>query len=84
MRKAIMIKVENLYVSNETGQPVNITSMQFNIDYFNHSGYYSFVQIYTKLAELKAKTLRQLNDDAWKFAEQNNLGYDFELYIFQK
>lgn len=83
MRTALMIKRESGFVSNETGQLVNITSEQALLDSFaaDENRKYSFVELYTKLAELKAKTLRQLNDDAWKFAEANQLGYDFELYI---
>lgn len=85
MRQALVIKRDTGYVSNTTGQLVEISSQEALLDGFftGSEKKYTFIELYKKLGVLKAKTLRQLNDDAWKFAEENTLGYDFELYIIK-
>jgi len=83
MKQAYIIGMKTGYVSNESGQLVNITSEQALLDgfYSDADRKYSFVELFTKLGEIKAKTLRQINEMAWKYAEENNLSYDFQLYF---
>lgn len=86
MKQAYIIGTKTGYVSNETGELVNITSEQALLDGFftGTDRKYTFVELFTKLGEIKAKTLRQINELAWQYAEANNLSYDFQLYFPKK
>ena len=82
---AVIVKRVPAYVSNETGNLVSISSNEALLDGFNgEDKKYTWIELFTKLGTITANTLRALNDNAWTYAENNQLGFDFELHIIKK
>lgn len=80
MKKVVIVKIESLHIDNETCQPIKISFEQSAIDQITGTNKFSFVEVYTLLDTLKAKTFRKLSQDVeiW-MAERNN--YDIHAIL---
>lgn len=83
MKKGFIIKRETAYISNRTGEIVNPSFQERLMDsiFTGDNANFCLIELYTKLAEVKGKTLKSLHQQTIAFAEKNNLYSDFELFI---
>lgn len=82
MKTVILVNIAPVYVSNETGYPVELTDNEKLLNSL-FSSQYTFVQVYTKLAEFKGKTYKDLDRQITEYSAKNNY-YDFESIIIKK
>lgn len=77
---AKILQQQTVYIDNETGNPCSPSETERLLDSINGSNKYTFCMLYSCIGEIRGKTKKSLNEQAYKFAEENKL-YDFELFI---
>ena len=81
MKKIVLVNITPVYISNESCKPVQLTETEKLLNSL-FSSQYTFVQVYTKLAEFKAKTYKELDRLIDEFSTKTN-NYDFHSIIIK-
>lgn len=79
---AKILRQTSVYIDNNTGDVCNPSETERLIDgcKLNGENKFTFCILYSCIADISGKTYRELNDKAYKIAEEKNI-YDFEIYI---
>ena len=81
MKTVILVNIKPVYVSNETGYPVQLTDNEKLLNSL-FTSQYTFVEVYTKLAEFKGKTYKVLDEQISEYSKTNS--HDFLSIIIKK
>lgn len=77
---AKILKQQTVYIDNESGNPCTPSETERLLDAINGNNKYTFCILYSCIGDIKGKTKKSLNEQAYKFAQEKGI-YDFELFI---
>lgn len=81
MKKVFLVNIKPVYIDNNTCQPVTLTPEERLLNSL-FSSQYTFVEVYTKLAEFKGNTYKVLDEQISEYSKTNS--HDFLSIIIKK
>ena len=81
MKQVFLINIRPAYICNNTGNEITLNDNEKLLNSL-FTSQYTFVEIYTKMAEFKGKTYKALDEQISEYSKTNS--HDFLSIIIKK